>query len=187
MSIRLLLRSMLVAAMLSVIGLSPAASRIWKPSPEKLTSEYASIEDQRPNGFVLIIWFVPSMLPPDSPGVQVLTALLEKYVFIIAVHAELDKATGSMSFQDIDALQASDQMANQLIFVPRDNLPPTSIAMVAVLENFYRQSFGQMGKGMKMFVFEAGAVNSCKKGELSVPFAGETYTWETPFPGCPEN
>jgi len=37
---------------------------------------------------------------------------------------------------------------------------------------------------MKMFVFESGAIDSCKKGQLAVPLAGETYTWDTPFPGC---
>jgi hypothetical protein len=41
-----------------------------------------------------------------------------------------------------------------------------------------------MGKGMRMFVFEGGAIDACKKGQLSVPLASETYTWDTPFPGC---
>jgi hypothetical protein len=29
-------------------------------------------------------------------------------------------------------------------------------------------------------------VDSCKKGGMSIPFAAETYTWDTPFPSCPK-
>ena len=68
--------------------------------------------------------------------------------------------------------------------VARNDLPPTNTAMLAALEAMFRQSIGAMGKGMKMFVFEGGNIDSCKKGQLSVPLASETYTWDTPFPGC---
>jgi hypothetical protein len=37
---------------------------------------------------------------------------------------------------------------------------------------------------MKQFIFDADTVRPCTKGKLSIPLAGETYFWETPFPGC---
>jgi hypothetical protein len=36
----------------------------------------------------------------------------------------------------------------------------------------------------KFFTFDAETVRACEKEKLSVPLAGETYFWETPFPGC---
>jgi hypothetical protein len=48
-----------------------------------------------------------------------------------------------------------------------------------------RQTIGQMGQGMHFFAFEGG-VHACEKGQLSIPFAGETYIYDTPIPGCPK-
>lgn len=177
----------LLAAVFSFVGFSSASSRNWKASPEAIARDYATINDNRANGeFVLFMWFVPSMVRPDQSGAQVLVATLEKYVVLMAVHGRLDKTSGTLSFEDIDTLEAKDQMGNPLAVMTRNDLPPTTTAILAAMETLFRQSFGAMGKGMKMFVFNAGAVNSCKKGEMSVPFAGENYTWETPIPGCPE-
>jgi hypothetical protein len=52
------------------------------------------------------------------------------------------------------------------------------------MEAMFRQSLGTFGQGMKVFVFDAAGVTSCKPGGLTVPFADETYTWQTPIPGC---
>ena len=131
------------------------------------------------------MWFVPPMLRLDQPGAQVISATLQKYVIVMVTRGQLDKTTGTISFQDIDTLQAMDQAGKQLKLVARNDLPPITAGMIATIESMLRQAGGAMGKGMKMFVFESGAVNSCAKGELSIPFAGETYTWETPVPGCP--
>jgi hypothetical protein len=63
-------------------------------------------------------------------------------------------------------------------------LPPASIGLLATFEAGYRQGLGPRGNGVRFFLFDAGAVRACEKGVISVPFDGETYTWETPFPGC---
>jgi hypothetical protein len=65
------------------------------------------------------------------------------------------------------------------------DLPPATAGAVAVVEGMFRQALGAAGKGMKMFVFDAGDVAACKKGGLAVALADETYTWQTPIPGCP--
>jgi hypothetical protein len=174
------------AAALIALGLSPALSRAWKPTPIAIIRDYATINDTRPSGeLILLLWFVPQMVPSNSTGSGIAAAMLQKYVVIIATHGHLESTAGTMSFEDIDGLNARDQAGKPLTPVARDDLPPTNIAMLAAVEGSMRQSFGALGKGMKMFVFDAGGVDSCKRGQLSVPFAGETYTWDTPFPGCP--
>jgi hypothetical protein len=65
-----------------------------------------------------------------------------------------------------------------------DAIPPAVVGTVTMLESMFGRSFGQFGKGFHWFVFDAGTVNACKNGGLSVPFADEIYTYQTPFPGC---
>jgi hypothetical protein len=168
--------------MLLCVASSPASSRDWKATPSAIAQNYATILDNRGKGdIVLLIWFVPQIAPSGSSGTK---TTLEKYVVITVVHAHLEPTSGVMSFDDINALVAKDQSEKPLTPVPRDTLPPVSTGMLASMETVFRQSFGAMGKGMKTFVFDAGAVHSCEKGGMSVPFADETYTWETPIPGC---
>jgi hypothetical protein len=160
---------------------------MWKASPDSMARDYATINDTRPGSeLVMLMWFVPEMIRPDAPGAAILGATLQKYVVLLAVHGQLDKMTGSISFEDVNTLEAKDQTGKLLTAAPRNDLPPTTTAILAAAETLFRQSLGAMGKGMKMFVFDAGAVDSCKKGELAVPFEGDTYTWNTPFPGCPQ-
>jgi hypothetical protein len=178
--------AVLVAATLLGMGVTTGSARIWKPSPEKVARDYATINDVRPTGdLVLLMWFVPGMIQPDAAGAAAVKAILQKYVVLVAAHGTLDKTTVSYSFEDIDHLQATDQNQQPLAPISRNDLPPATIAVLSALEAMFRQTAGAMGKGMKVFVFDAGAVNSCTHGELTVPLAGETYTWETPIPACP--
>jgi hypothetical protein len=177
----------LAAVLLALAAALPVQSRIWKGSPTELARDYVTISDTRGNGeFILLMWFVPQMVSPDTPGMSVLKPLLDKYVLLMAAHAKLDKTTARLSFEDIDAIDAKDQAGKPLAPVARKDLPPTLTGMLAVVETMFRQSAGAMGQGMKMSVFDAGAVNSCKRGGgLAVVLGGETYTWQTPIPGCP--
>jgi hypothetical protein len=102
----------------------------------------------------------------------------------MVIHAQLDKKTASFSFDDVGAPDVKDQSGKQLIAVAREELSPKTAGTLTVMETMFRQSFGAMGKGMKLFIFKPDGVSSCGKGGLSVGFAGETYTWETPIPGC---
>ena len=178
----------LFCLMLSCVGASTASSRAWKATPEALARDYATILDTRAQGeLVVLAWFAPALVPQSAPGAANVSAMLEKYVVLMITHAHLEMPTGKMSFDDIDTLEARDQSQRPLGLVTRDALPPATAGAVTTLEALFRQSFGAMGSGMKTFVFDAGTVHSCQKGELSVPYGGETYTWETPFPGCPQN
>jgi hypothetical protein len=173
------------AALLAVAGPCPASARQWRATPDAIARDYATITDTRPNGeLIMLMWIVPRMVLPNSPGASAAIAMVQKYVLVVAVHGHLDKMTGIMSFDDIDNLDVKDQAGKALTPVAKTDLPPTNTAMLAALEAMFRQSIGAMGKGMKMFVFDGGNTDSCKKGQLSVPLANETYTWDTPFPGC---
>jgi hypothetical protein len=179
--------ALVAAAAVTLFALAPnhCLSREWKATPEALAREYATINDSRPGGdLILLLWFVPEMSPANAPGSNVVAAMLQRYVVIVAVHGRLERTSGSMSFEELDPLTARDQTGKPLVPVTRDELPPTNTAMLAGMEGLLRQSLGALGKGMKMFVFDGGAVSSCKQGQLSVPFADETYTWNTPIPGC---
>jgi hypothetical protein len=174
----------LLVAMFSCVAFSPASSRLWKAVPTAIANDYAGISHDRGNGeFVMIRWFAPPTLPPSSQ-VAALKAALDNYVVIMAVHGKVIPSSGEMSFIDIDALEARDQSDSPLKLVSPDTLSPVIVGALATQAATLRQSRGAMGKAMKTFVFDAGAVHSCESGQLSVPFAGETYTWDTPFPDC---
>lgn len=174
-----------LAALLLTVGLMPASSRIWKPTPNRLAADYAVINDSRPSGeLIFLMWFAAPMVRPDMPNAEQLRALLAKYIFLSVVHSRLDKTTGTFSFENVDAIEARNASGKPLIPVTRTGMSPTTAGAVTIIEKMFSQTLGSMGKGMKMFVFEPGEVDACKKGELTVPFADETYTWETPFPGC---
>jgi hypothetical protein len=187
MALRRLFGTALITAVLSVVAVSAASSRNWKATPDAIARDYATINDARPGGeLILLMWFVPTMVRTDMSGAANLMATLQKYVVVMAVHGRLDKASGAFSFDDIDTLQARDQAGRPLNLLAGSAMPPAPTAVLAAVESMFRQSLGAMGKGMKMFVFEAGDVDSCKKGGMSIPYAGETYTWDTPFPSCPK-
>ena len=175
----------LITAALSIVAVSTTSSRMWKATPDAIARDYALINDTRGGGEVVVLmWFVPAMVRSDMSGAANLVATLEKYVVIMVVHGRLDKASGTLSFEDIGSLEARDQAGKALNLLARSDMPPAPSAMLTAVETMFRQSLGAMGKGARMFVFDAGDVDSCKKGGMSIPYAGETYTWDTPFPGC---
>jgi hypothetical protein len=174
--IRQVTRIVLAAAIASV-SLSPASSRVWKTTPQGLARDYAGIVDTRTGETVSIMWFVPQMVQANAAALKAMT---EKYVVLVVTHSKVDKLTGLNSYEDFSALEPKDQTGKALTPVVKENLPPTSAALLAGFEASFRQS----SKGAKIFVFDRGDVDSCKQGQLSVSVAGENYTWETPFPGC---
>lgn len=175
-----------IAGMMLAMSVSTATwSRQWKTTPDALARDYGTINDTRENGeIVMLMWFVPKVVQPGAVNAGMVVSMLEKYVVLMVLHGRIDKQTGSMSFEEIENLEPRDQNGKPLAAVERGVLPPTNVAMLAMLETAFRQSLGPAGKGMKLFVFEGNGVSSCGNGRLSVPLANETYTWDTPFPGC---
>jgi putative tryptophan/tyrosine transport system substrate-binding protein len=172
---------------LACIGFSSStSSRPWKPTPPQIAADYGSITHNKQSGnLVTIVWHASPAAPPGSQ----LVSILEKYVLISVIRSQMnlrESATG-LHFDDIDKLEVRDDSGNLLTPIDQDKLPPTSIGILATFEAGYRQELGPRGKGTRFFLFAAGAVHACEKGGISVPYDGETYTWETPFPGCSAN
>ncbi len=168
-----------LSAMVLGITFSPASSRTWKPTPIQIAADYSVINHAKTNTETVNIkwWAAPTLT--QGP----ITGFLDKYMVISVVHFHVNQGA-TLSFDDIKTLEANDGGGQPLRLVPRDELPPAFIGFLSTLEAGFRQSLGRLGDGTKFFVFDAGPVRACEKGGISVPFAGETYTWETPFPGC---
>jgi hypothetical protein len=164
----------------SIVG---ADSRPWKPNQESLARDYAFILDQRAkNELVMLWWVVPEQFPEQQ---AVARDLLSKYVILGAVHARAD-AAGTFSFDETDTLQVTDAEGNQMVAISNDAMPPAISGVLAAMQAGLAQAAGPFGRGIRWFAYKAGSVHSCEKGRLSVQFAGETYIYDTPIPGCPK-
>ena len=181
MSIGQRLNMLLLCVMVLGITFSSASSRPWKATPIQIAADYAQINDAKGSTeFVNIRWWAPPTVVSGTP----LAGILEKYIVVSVNHFHVNQPGATISFDDIVTLEALDGGNKPLAIVPRNELPPAAIGVLSTLEAAFRQSLGRLGEGTKFFTFDAGAVRACEKGGISVPFAGETYTWETPFPGC---
>ena len=146
-----------------------------------MAQDYAQILDVRGQGeIVVIFWMVPQIVG-EVPAAH---AILEKYVVIGVDHSRLGPA-GSMLFDAIDPLQVKDTGGKPLTLLEGDKLPADVSAFVTAMGGTMKQALGAMGQGMHIFVYDSAGVHSCAKGGLSIPYAGEGYTYSTPIPGCP--
>ena len=170
------------SALLCVLYASaPAGARPWKPKAQNLAQDYAQILDVRAQGeVVMLLWFVPQ-LAPETPAAG---ALLDKYFILGVVHARPGPG-GSMLFDAIDPLQIKDANGKPLTLLEGDKLPSDASQLVTAMGGTMKQALGAMGQGMRIFVYDNGGVHACAKGGITIPYAGEVYTYDTPFPGCP--
>jgi len=156
-----------------------ARARSWNPSETDLARDYSLITDTRNNQDIkMIFWITPPMIPA-GPGRQI----FDTYVIVGVVRARIAPA-GTMSFDPPDTLQASGEASQPLRLLSGDDIPPTVAGMVATMTSMFSQSLGPLGKGIHWFVFDGAAVHACAAGILSIPFANEVYTYQTPIPGC---
>ena len=166
---------------LSWVALAPLAeSRPWKPAMKQLASDYATIIDGRNDRDIRVIFWLAPPIMDRGPAAD----LVDKYV-IIGVARGHFSSMGSVTFDPIDSLQVKDSNARPLLRLAGEEIPPAVAGTVAIMESAFGQSLGAFGKGMHWFVFAAGTVHACSNGGISIPFAGETYTYDTPIPGCP--
>lgn len=157
-----------------------AWSRNWKPAPSALAQDYSIITDARDNHDIKMIFWLSSLMLPEGHARE----LFDHYVIVGVTRAHISPV-GTMSFDIVDTLQASDGGGAPLRLLSGDNIPPLVNGMVSAMTSMLGQSLGPLGKGIHWFVFEAGSVHACVDGGLSIPFADEVYTYQTPIPGCP--
>jgi hypothetical protein len=174
-----------IAVAILVSGVwSPASARPWRRTDRAAAQDYLLIEDQRAaNDIVLIWWLAPPMLPEAA---AVAGKILDQYFVLGVVHGHV-AADGRMTFDATDApptAMGSDGQPMKLI--AKADMSPGIVALTAGLQASLGQALGPMGNGIQWNTF-SGQVRACSKGRASVSFAGETYTYDTPVPGCSAN
>jgi hypothetical protein len=171
-----------MGVVLLALAASPAAvARSWKPTPQALAIDYTQIIHQRtPRDLVILIWLVPQTLGVASEETR---ELLDKYALIGIAHGHM-LIGGTMGYDSIRELNATDDRGIALVHLSGDDIPPMAQGALATVQAVFKKMIGPMGEGIQWFVFEAGAVHACEKGGLSIAYDGETYSWETPIPGC---
>jgi hypothetical protein len=155
-------------------------ARLWKPTPEQLALDYATINHNKgAEGRVLLGWMASPVVP--SPTVK---SLLEKYVVLSIVHTR-QAPGGPVTWDDIQGVQVADGNGQPLKEVVADAIPPALVGLIAGSDAVMRQSTQGKGK-IYWSVWEAGSVNACQRGKLVVTYDGEAYSYDTPLPGCPK-
>jgi hypothetical protein len=176
----------LVYAALSIALLfgTSATARQWSPDVHASALDYSQIVHVKPTGEVVLVWWVvPEIFMPNANN-QMLLSVLSRYVVIGAADGR-QGPNGQLAFQNLPPLQIMDQMSRNYAPLPDNAQPPEVAQAIATLQSLARQSpLGPIAQGMHWFVFQADGVHSCMPGRLSVPLAGETYTYDTPIPGC---
>ena len=174
--------ALLLATFFSALGLGNVEARAWKPQGLALAQDYSVITDVRPShDIITVLWFAPP-LAPSSPTAQ---AVLDRYIIIGASHVKQDTVSGQMESTPLDTIQVSDSDEKPLTLLEGDKIPPTVSGVISGMGGVMRQSMGVVGTGMRFFAYESGSVHACSKGRLSISYVGETYTYDTPMPGCP--
>jgi hypothetical protein len=161
--------------------LGPASARPWRSSPKDRAIDYSQILDDRGKGEIVMIWW---LVPPIIENYPDGRALVDKYVLVGLIHAHA-KADSTFDFDSVDHLVAADADGKPLKLLNEDEMPPTVAGALSALKSVFVHALGPMGKGTHWFAFEGGKVHACGKGRLTIPFAGETYFYDTPIPGCP--
>ena len=111
-------------------------------------------------------------------------AFLQRLADDVGDGIESPTGIGLVSWDDIEGVQATDASGQPLKELIDDAIPPGLVGLIATSQASLRQSTQGQGK-IRWSVYEAGSVNACRPGKLSVAYDGETYVFETPMPGCP--
>ncbi|HKU54817.1 MAG TPA: hypothetical protein VJP60_05600 [Rhizomicrobium sp.] len=168
----------LAFVLLLLAAAMPASARLWKPTPQQQLIDYLSIAHNKPEESIVVVWTASLLVP--SPVVK---PLLDKYIVLSIAHTRR-APDGTTSWDDVQGVQLSDGAGHALTEVSSDRIPPILVGMIASADATMRQS--SQGKSKVYWsVWEAGSVNACQRGKLVVNYGGESYSYDTPIPGCP--
>jgi hypothetical protein len=175
-------RSVALFSAIAVALASPIAARQWNPDTRGASLDYTQIVHTKPNGEIVLVWWaVPETFPGDANS-KVLTDVLSRYVIIGVAHGH--NGAGGVSLDPVADLGIADQSSRQFSPLAANGAPAEVTQALATLQALARQSLGPLGTGVRWFAFDGSMIHSCTAGKISVPFAGETYTYDTPIPGC---
>jgi len=174
------------AALLLLSGLAfltPASARQWKPDAKAAALDYTQILHSKGGNEIVFLWWVVPETFPASPNSQPILEALSRYVILGIAHGHSNQSA-PMSFDNIADLRITDSTSRSISALGTTTIPPEAAQAVGSVRTLAQQSLGPIGQGMRWFVFDGSTIHSCAPGKMSVPFAGETYTFDTPIPGC---
>jgi len=168
-----------VSLLLAVVLATPAAARLWNPTPQQLIADYITITHIKgTEERVLLGWLASPVVAAPT-----LKPLLDKYVVISIMHTR--QAGGQVTWEQVQGVQVGDGDGHPLKQVATDTIPPALVGLMAASDATMKQ--GTQGQGKIYWsVWDAGSVAACQKGKLVVTYDGEAYSWDTPLPGCPK-
>ena len=179
------LRSAAFVSLAALGFLAPASARQWNPDSRGASLDYTQILHSKGGGEAVIVWWVvPETFAGDANS-QIIRDVLARYVVIGIAHGR-PVAGGGMAFDNIADLKIADQTARTLSPLAANTTPPEVTQAISALQALGRQSLGPLGTGLRWFVFDGSTIHACTPGKMSVPYDGETYTYDTPIPGCPK-
>jgi len=181
---RLLIPAATVLA-LACLTISPGSARQWNPDARGAALDYTQIVHAKAPGEVVVVWWVTPEAFPPGVSTQIIQDVLSRYVVIGIAHGQTG-TSGQMSFDQIADLRITDSTARSLAPLAASAMPPEVRQTIDGLQALGRQSLGPIGQGIRFFVFDGSTIHACTPGKMSVAFDGETYTYDTPIPGCPK-
>jgi hypothetical protein len=159
---------------------SPAMARLWKPTPAQVASDYATITHNKgAEGRVIVGWLASPIMTGPTMG-----QLLDRYIVISIIHTR-QAPGGTTSWDDVEGVQVTDGNGQALKEIVGDAVPPMLVGITASSDATMRQNTQGKGK-VRWGIYEAGSVNACQPGKLVVNYEGESYSFDTPLPGCPK-
>jgi hypothetical protein len=171
-------RLIVLAVLAAITTASPAIARLWKPTPLQLAQDYTLINHNKGDeGRVIIQWMASPTVTPLT-----LRQTLDKYVVVGITHTR-GGVGGVVTWDDIEGVQAADTAGQPLKELPSDAVPPALISLFGAMEATMNRASQGKAK-VRWYVFEPAQVAACAPGKLSVTYDGETYTFDTPIPGC---
>jgi hypothetical protein len=183
--IRNFLRAAATTLAVTWLAVPPVTARQWNPDARAASLDYTQIFHQKSPGEIVFLWWVTPEAFPAGSNNQTIQDVLSRYIVLGIAHGRTSTA-GQMSFDPIDDLRISDATLRSLPPLPANAMPSELAQTIASLQMLARQSLGPMGQGIRFFVFDGSTIHTCAAGKMTVPFDGETYTYDTPIPGCPK-
>ena len=183
LSMNMNLRCAAPLALVLLTLLSPASARQWSPDARGQALDYTQILHAKGTGEVVVVWWVVPETFTASANSQVIQDVLARYVVVGIAHGRAG-AGGGMNFETIPTLTIQDQTSRPLMPLAGNAMPAEVAQTISSMQALARQSLGPMGQGMRWFVFDGSTIHNCTPGRMSVPYGGETYTYDTPIPGC---
>ena len=168
-------------AILMALSATPAAARPWKSTPAMLAQDYTQIIDSRPNHQIVMVWWIPSLIEQSSESRDI----LDKYVVVGIVDAQVSDL-GIFTFTPVQTLSVNAD-GKPLHLLTAADTPPGVASFLTFMQSAMTRAVGQVGAGLHWFAFSAGTFRPCGSGQLSIPYAGEVYTYDAPIPGCPKS